>query len=213
MIIITETGCRLRLWKEKKLRGFQEERSPRLPPSSMASDWSKARCRVSNVASCRDPGTGFRWRILFEWNHDAVARLAAYHPSDVAMAGGIVRKHDVAGPEAPYRAVAGLDLNLSGERNHILAPWRRVIIAPMGCRHTAEEDPLHRFKLGYFHPSLKIEFNVDFLKVRFIICAGVNSNDLHELGCRRIDKKKQGTKNADLSSNRSSGSNRSKCST
>src|SRR5262249_12023875 len=153
MIIITETGCRLRLWKEKKLRGFQEERSPRLPPSSMASDWSKARCRVLNVASCRDPGLDFDGESLFEWNHDAVTRLAADHPSDVTMAGGIVCKHDVAGPEASHRAVAGLDFNLSGERNHILASWHRVIIAPMGRRHPTKEYSVHRLKLRYFHVS------------------------------------------------------------
>ena len=120
----------------------------------MASDWSKARCRVSNVASCLDPGIGlFDGESLLERNHDAVARLAADYPSDVAMAGGIVRKHDVAGSKTSHRTVAGLDFNLSGERNNILAPWRRVIIAPMGWRHSTKDNSVHRLKLRYFHVS------------------------------------------------------------
>jgi hypothetical protein len=111
------------------------------------------------------------------------------------MAGGIFRKHDVAGPEASHRAVARLDFNLSGEGNDILAPWRRVIITPMGWRHATKDNPLHRLKLGYFHVSSEVEFNVDFFEVRFVVRAGVYSNNLHELGCRRIDRKKQGARN------------------
>ena len=113
------------------------------------------------------------------------------------MAGGIVRKHDVAGPEASHRAVAGLDFNLSGEGNDILAPWRRVIITPMGWRHATKDNPLHRLKLGYFHVSSEVEFNVDFFEVRFIVRAGIKSNDLHEWGCRRINGKKQGARNTE----------------
>jgi hypothetical protein len=112
------------------------------------------------------------------------------------MAGGIVRKHDVAGPEASHRAVARLDFNLSGEGNDILAPWRRVIITPMGWRHATKDNPLHRLKLGYFHVSSEVEFNVDFFEVRFVVRAGVYSNNLHELGCRRINGKKQGAGNS-----------------
>ena len=111
------------------------------------------------------------------------------------MAGGIFRKHDVAGPEASHRAVAGLDFNLSGKGNDILAPWRRVIITPMGWRHATKDNPLHRLKLGYFHVSTEVEFNLDFFEVRFVVRAGIKSNDLHEWGCRRIDGKKQGAGN------------------
>src|SRR4029434_4058039 len=111
------------------------------------------------------------------------------------MAGGIVRKHEVAWPEASHRTVARLDFNLSGKGNDILAPWRRVIITPMGWRHATKDNPLHRLKLGYFHVSSEVEFNVDFFEVRFVVRAGVYSNNLHELGCRRIDRKKQGARN------------------
>ena len=114
------------------------------------------------------------------------------------MAGGIVRKHDVAGPETSHRAVAGLDLDLSGERNDILAPWRRVIIAPMGWRHATKDDPVHRLKLGNFHVSPEVEFNLKVFEMRFVVRSGVYSNDLHELGCRRIGGKKQGEKNSNL---------------
>ncbi len=43
----------------------------------------------------------------------------------------------------------------------------------------------------------EVEFNVDFFEVRFIVRAGIKSNDLHEWGCRRINGKKQGARNAE----------------
>ena len=132
---------------------------------------------------------------LFERNHDAVARLAADYPSDVAAASGIFRQHDIARPETPHRTVADFDLNLSGKGDYILAPGRRVIIAPMGCRHTTKEDSMHRLKLGNFHVSPQVKFDVDFLEMRFIVRAGVKSNDLHLRGFKRIGGKKQGRKN------------------
>jgi hypothetical protein len=130
--------------------------------------------------------------FLFERNHDAVARLAADHSSDVAMTGGIVREHNIARPETSHRTVAGFDLDLSGECDDILATRRRVIIAPMGWRHAPKEHPMCRLKLGNFHMSTEVEFNVDFFEVRFIVRAGVKSNDLHLTGFRGIDGKKQG---------------------
>ena len=132
---------------------------------------------------------------LLERNHDAVARLAADHPRDVAMASDIFRKHDVTRPETPYRTVADFDFNLSGKGNNILAPWRRVIIAPMGCRHATKEHSMRRLELGNFHVSTEVKFNIDFFEVRFIVRAGIKSNDLHELVCRRIGGKKQGAGN------------------
>src|SRR5262249_17391559 len=104
-----------------------------------------AECQTLHRAAT--PGMGFDRESLFEWNHDAVTRLAADHPSHVTVAGSIVRQHDVAGAEASHRAVAGLDFNLSGERNHILASWRWVIIAPMGRRHPTKEHSVHRLNL------------------------------------------------------------------
>ena len=113
------------------------------------------------------------------------------------MASRIFRKHNVARPETPHRPVADFDFNLSGKGNNILAPWRRVIIAAMGWRHATKEDPMRRLELGNFHMSTEVKFNVDFFEVRFIVRSGVQSNDLHELGCRRIAGKKQGAKNAE----------------
>ena len=114
------------------------------------------------------------------------------------MASGIFRKHDVARPETPYRTVADFDFNLSGKGNDILAPWRRVIIAPMGWRHATKDDSMRRLKLGNFHVSTEVKFNIDFFEMRFVVRSGIKSNDLHELGCRRIGGKKQGAKNLKL---------------
>ena len=111
------------------------------------------------------------------------------------MASGIFRKHDVARPETPHRTVADFDFNLSGKGNNILAPWRRVVIAPMGCRHATKEHPMCRLELGNFHVSTEVKFNIHFFEVRFVVRAGIKSNDLHLPGFRRIDGKKQGAKN------------------
>jgi hypothetical protein len=111
------------------------------------------------------------------------------------MASDIFRKHDVTRPETPYRTVADFDFNLSGKGNNILAPWRRVIIAPMGCRHATKEHSMRRLELGNFHVSTEVKFNINFFEVRFIVRAGIKSNDLHELVCRRIGGKKQGAGN------------------
>jgi hypothetical protein len=113
------------------------------------------------------------------------------------VASGIFRKHDITGPEAPHRTVADFDLNLSGKGNYVLAPRRRMIIAPVRCRHTTKENPLHRLKLGYFHVSPEVKFNVNFFEMRFVVSTRVKSNNLHELGCRRIVAKKQGAKNGE----------------
>jgi hypothetical protein len=43
--------------------------------------------------------------------------------------------------------------------------------------------------------SPEVELNVDVLEVRFIVRAGVQSNDLHLTGCRGIDGKMQGATN------------------
>ena len=70
------------------------------------------------------------------------------------MAGGIVRKHDVARPETPHCTVADFDFDLSGEGNDILAPGRGMKIAPMGCRRATKHDPMRRLELGNFHVSM-----------------------------------------------------------
>jgi len=83
-----------------------------------------------------------------------MAWLAADHPSDVAMAGGIVGEHDIARPETPHRTVAGLDFDVSDEGNDILAPRRVVKVAQMSCRRATKDDPMRWLELGNFHVSM-----------------------------------------------------------
>jgi hypothetical protein len=159
-----------------------------------------------------DPQVGiFDGESLFQRNHNAVARLAADHPSDVAMTSGIFRKHDVARPESPDRAVARLNFNLASKGNNILAPWCRVIIAPMGCRHAPKEHPIRGLELGNFHMSTQVKLDVDFFEVRFIIRAGVKSNDLHVTGLGELTGKSKAEKKGNRRSKHSSRSSRSKC--
>ena len=89
------------------------------------------------------------------------------------MASSIFRKHDVARPKTPHRTVAGLDFNLSGKGNNILAPWRRVIIAPMGCRHATKEHPMRRLELGDFHVSTEVELDLNVFEMGFVVRSGV----------------------------------------
>ena len=83
-----------------------------------------------------------------------MARLAADHTRDVAMAGGIVGEHDVARAETLHRTVAGLDFDVSGEGNDILAPRGGVKITQVGCRRATKQDPMRWLELGYFHVSM-----------------------------------------------------------
>ena len=121
-----------------------------------------------------------------------MARLAAYHPRDVAMPGGIVREHDVTRPEAPYRAVAGFDFYLSGEGNDVLAPRRVVIIAEMSRGGAAKENPMRRLERGNLHMADKVKFYIDLFEMRFVVRSRVKSNDLHQPVCKRIGREKQG---------------------
>jgi hypothetical protein len=52
-----------------------------------------------------------------------------------------------------------------------------------------------RLELGNFHVSTEVKFNIHLFEVRFVVRAGIKSNDLHEWGCRRINGKKQGAGN------------------
>jgi hypothetical protein len=51
--------------------------------------------------------------------------------------------------------------------------------------------------------SSEVEFNVDFFEVRFVVRAGIKSNDLHLPGFRRIDGKKQGAQRRKMAIQRS----------
>ena len=120
-----------------------------------------------------------------------MARLAAYHPRDVAMPGGIVCEHDVTRPEAPYRAVAGFDLDLSDQGNDVLALRRRVIIAQMGCRRATKDYAVRRLEFGNSHRSVDVEFHIDFFEMGFVIRSREKSNDLHMPGCKGIGRENQ----------------------
>ena len=121
-----------------------------------------------------------------------MAWLAAYHPRDVAMPGGIVREHDVTRPKALYRAVAGFDLYLSGEGNDVLAPRRVVIIAQMSRGRAAKDNPMRRLERGNLHMADKVKFYIELFEMRFVVRSRVKSNDLHQPVCKRIGQEKQG---------------------
>jgi hypothetical protein len=124
-----------------------------------------------------------------------MARLAAYDPRDMTMPGGIVGEHDIARPEPPYRAVAGFDLDLPGERNDVLALRRGVITAQMGCRRVTKDNAVRRLEFGNSHRSVEIEFNIDFFEMGFVIRSCEKSNDLHMPGCKRIGWEMQEARN------------------
>ena len=51
-------------------------------------------------------------------------------------------------------------------------------------------------ELRSFNRPAMVKLNFDIFEMRFVVCAGVKSNDLHALGCRRIAGKKQGKRQA-----------------
>ena len=64
----------------------------------------------------------------------------------------------------------------------------------MGWRRATEDDSVRRLKLGNFHVSLGVEFNLDVFEMGFVVGSGVYSNDLHQSVCRRIGGKSKVTK-------------------
>ena len=129
---------------------------------------------------------------LFQRNECVMARLAADYPSDVASPRCVLGKHHVASSKTTNRAVAGFDLDLTGKSNDVLPPRRGMIIAQMGCRRATKQDSMGRLQLGNFHLSTKVKFNIDFFEMGLVIGSSVKSDDLHEPGCRRIKREKQG---------------------
>ena len=122
-------------------------------------------------------------------------RVAADDSGDMAAAGGVFGEHNVARAEAANRAVAGFDLDLAGERDDILPSRHDVIAAPMGRRRRTEHDAMGRLQRGNLVDALGIHSNFDVFEVRFVVGAGVKSDDFHEPVCRRIAWEKQGGEN------------------
>jgi hypothetical protein len=107
--------------------------------------------------------------------------LAADYAPYVAPPGCVLGEHHVAGSKSANRAVAGFNLDLSGERNDILAARRCVEIAYMGRRRAPKEDSMGRLEFGSFKTSAQVKFNFHFFEMRFVILSGVKSDDLHQL--------------------------------
>jgi hypothetical protein len=117
--------------------------------------------------------------------------LAADYAPYVAAPGCVLGEHHVAGSKSANRAVASFDLDLSGERNDILAARRCVEIAYPGRRRAPKEDPMRRLEFGSFETSVQVKFNFHFFEMRFVVCSGVKSDNLHQLACRKINREKQ----------------------
>ena len=142
MIIITENRLPAATSESEKVPRISGRAIPKVATIIDGIRLEQGTMQSVKRCTCRDPGIGiFDGESLFERNHDVVARLAADHPRDVAMPGGIVREHDVARPKTPNRAVAGFDLDLSGERNDILPPRRMMIVAQMSRRRATKTIP------------------------------------------------------------------------
>jgi hypothetical protein len=122
-----------------------------------------------------------------------MARLAAYHPGDVAMPGGIVGEHDVSWSKTFYRTVAGFNLDLSSERDDVLAPRRVVKIAKMSRRRSTEDNPMRRLERGNFHMADQIKLYVDVFEVRLVVRSRVKPDDLHQRFVRESVGKSKGT--------------------
>ena len=75
-----------------------------------------------------------------------MAGLAADDSRDMAAAGRILRKHDVAGSKAADRAIADFDFDLTGKSDDVLPFGHGMIITRMVCRRAAKLDAMRRLQ-------------------------------------------------------------------
>lgn len=117
---------------------------------------------------------GLLRRSLFQGDRHVEAWLAPHHSRDVSASGSIVCQHDVARSEAADSAVAGLDLALAGEGDHVLTPGRGVpILGVAGCGLTKDNT----------FTTLKLpDLDLYLLKVGFAVGSRIESSDLHNGG-------------------------------
>jgi len=130
--------------------------------------------------------------FLFERNEDVMARLTADYPRNMAVPGGVLGEHHVAGSKSANCAVAGFDLDLSGQRDDILPFRRGGLVAQVGCRRAAKNDPMRGLQRGSFEMFVQVKFNFHFFEMRFVVRSGVKSDNLHQSACRKIGREKQG---------------------
>ena len=62
----------------------------------------------------------------------------------------------------------------------------------MARRRRTEQDAVGGLQRGNLVDTLRVHLDIDVFEVRFVICAGVESDDLHLPVCRRIRSELQG---------------------
>ena len=132
-------------------------------------------------------------------NIDLSARTAIISGSTggigLAIARGLARAHAdvvIAGRSQSSVDAALTELRAQGGRGQV-----HGVVADLGSAAGAETLFVAHPKADILVNNLGIYDNVDFFEVRFIVRAGIKSNDLHEWGCRRINGKKQGARNTE----------------
>ena len=91
----------------------------------------------------------------------------------MALAGGVVCQKDVAGTEAPLRAIADFDLTLTGQVDHVLPSRRPMPVMEVAGRSVTENDALPGLELFDVHLDL-------FELVKLLVRSGVDSHDFHD---------------------------------
>src|SRR5262245_28271470 len=109
--------------------------------------------------------------------------------------GGVLGKHHVARPETSDRAFASFDLDLPGQVNDVLAFGHVMKITSMTGRRTAKLNPVRRLQFRCLETSERVQLDFYVFEMRFVIGAGVKSDDLHEPVCKRIGWEMQGVVN------------------
>jgi hypothetical protein len=121
---------------------------------------------ITNTNHEREP------RLLYR-NGDIEPGPAAYDSRDVAPSPRIVGQHDVSRTEASHGSVADFDLRFSRERNHILAPGRRMPLLNVAGLGATKDDALSRLQFFVLY------FNL--LEMGMAVCAAIESGKLHDL--------------------------------
>jgi|SRR6266404_6149822 len=87
-------------------------------------------------------------------------------------ADGVVYQKDLAGTKTPLRSVTNLDLTLTGQVDHVLAPRRHMPLVDVAGWRVTENDAISRLERSDLH--------LDFFKVRFAVRSSIDSRDFHD---------------------------------
>jgi len=110
-------------------------------------------------------------QFLLELDAQKDPGLTAFGPGPVALPGQIIGQHHVSRAEDAGGTVADTDLSAARKRNQVLSPGSEMPALDVSCFMELEYAALRGL---YFRERVGALFDVQVLKVRLAVIAGVN---------------------------------------